>query len=104
MLRLNASSANDGALQVRAVGVVEGTTAGNESQGLLGGAADDLLQRRVVGVVLTDPLHLVGVDLAVRPGDGDLVPLDELTDGVEDGGSDVLVVDVTGHHLVARLA
>src|SRR5262249_12516639 len=83
-LALDAGRAAAGALEVARVLVVERTAAGDERQVLFVGRADDLLDRRVGGVEVLDPIDLVGVVLPVVAGDVDLVALGQLSDVVED--------------------
>src|SRR5262245_9386354 len=103
-LTLGAVRADDGALEVDAVLVVERAAAGDERQVFLVGRADDLLDRCVGGVEILVPIDLVRVVLPVVAGDVDLVALGELTDVVENRRSDVPIVEVTGHHDVVDLA
>src|SRR5918995_5776794 len=99
--RAGAVGADDGALQVETIGVVERAAAGDQGHTLLRGRSCHLVQRDRCRVVLTDPPDGERVDLAIVPSDNDLVARLKRREVVKDRGTNVPIVDVTGHNDVA---
>ena len=81
--------------------VVEGAAAGDQGDRGVLGLADDLADRRVGRIVESHGVDEVDVGLVVVAGDLDLGVLLERGDVVEDGRTDVPVVDVAGEDDVA---
>src|SRR5689334_11276872 len=91
LLRLLHRRADDGALEVNAVRIVERAATGDEGQVFFVGRANDVLDRGVRVVEVADPVDKVGIGLAVVAGDVDRIALGESGDVVKDRGADIPV-------------